>query len=161
MFHRLRAVLGILLFTWITAGNAAEPIDIEADQALFDERSGTNIFRGDVMLRRGDLTITADKVTLHRKEGHLERAVAEGKPARFTQKPPEGEVLQARAHTIEYLPLTEELRLSGAAELRRGKDRFTGEQIIYYVATGRVEAKGDGEGKKRVHAVIYPDQQKP
>ena len=151
-------LLAILLLIGVTAGNAAEPIDIEADRAAFDERAGTSLFQGDVRLRRGDLTISADKITLYRKGGRLERAMAEGKPARYTQKLPDGETVHAEAQTIEYLPLGEELRLTGSAELRRGKNRFIGERIIYHIGSDRVEASGNGGGKQRVHAVIYPDE---
>ncbi len=158
MFHPLSPLIIILLFAWLTVGSAAEPIDIEADRASFDERAGVSLFQGDVRLQRGDLSITADKITLYRKTGRLERAVAEGKPARYTQKLPDGETILAEARTIEYLTLSEELHLSGAAELRRGRNRFTGERIIYHIRADRVEASSNEGGKRRVQAVIYPDE---
>jgi len=151
-------LLVTLLLTWATVNHAAEPIGIEADRAMFDERTGTSSFQGDVRLQRGNLNIIADKITLYRKAGHLERAVAEGKPARFTQKLPTGETVHAEARTIEYFTLSEELRLTGSAELRRGKNQFTGEHIIYHIGADRVEASGNGEGKRRVQAIIYPDE---
>ena len=84
--------------------------------------------------------------------------MADGSPARYTQTLPDGKTIHAEAQTIEYLPLGEELRLIGSAKLQRGRNRFTGERIIYHIRSDKVEASGNGEGKRRVRAIIYPDE---
>ncbi len=148
---------GLVLCFICGAAAADEPIDIEADQAEFDERSGTSIFQGDVRLQRGTLSITADKITLYRVNKRLERTVAEGHPAHYSQKLDKGGDIRAEAEKIEYFAATEELHMTGKARLWHEKNRFIGERIIYHITSNRVLANGSG-GDKRVRATIYPDE---
>ncbi len=153
----IRAAL-ILLLCGLASALAAQPIDIEADRAEFDSLKGTTIFVGSVVLRRGTLTISADRITLYRKDGSVTRTIAEGTPARYTQTLPDGREVSAEARQIEYLADSERLRLSGTARLQQERNRFSGERIIYDIRSAKVQAEGGGNGKQRVRAVIYPDQ---
>ncbi|HFC54070.1 MAG TPA: lipopolysaccharide transport periplasmic protein LptA [Gammaproteobacteria bacterium] len=148
----------LLLLCCLVPAAAAQPIDIEADHAEFDSPSGTTLFRGNVVLRRGALTITADRITLYRSDGRVTRTVAEGAPARYSQTLPDGEEITAKAHEIEYLATGEQLLLSGQARLRHGRNRFSGEQITYDIRSKKVRAEGGEDSKQRVRAIIYPDR---
>ena len=156
--HPERIIACLLLLTLTTVAAASEPIDIEADQAEFDERSGTSFFLGDVRLQRGTLSITADKITLYRANKRLDRTVAEGHPARYSQKNPQGGEIRAEAEKIEYFAAKEELHMTGKARLWHDKNSFSGERIIYHIRTDKVQANSKESGKQRVHAIIYPDE---
>ena len=151
----------ILLLCSLVPAAAAQPIDIEADHAEFDSQNGTTLFQGNVVLRRGTLTINADRITLYRSAGSVTRTVAEGAPARYSQTMPDGGEISAEAHKIEYLATSEQLRLSGQARLLHNRNRFSGEQITYDIRSERVHAEGGENGKQRVRATIYPDQPEP
>ncbi len=155
--NRTIVCLFLLTLTSVVAA-ASEPIDIEADQAEFDERNGTSFFLGDVRLQRGTLSITADKITLYRVNKRLERTVAEGHPARYSQKTPQGGEMRAEAEKIEYFAGKEELHMTGKARLWHDKNSFSGERIIYNIRTDKVQADSKQSGKQRVHAIIYPDE---
>ncbi len=147
--------LALLVATTVKAG---EPIDIEADHAEFDEPGGTSLFQGNVHLRQGTLSITADRITLYRTGNRLQRAVAEGKPARFSQRLQGNRQIRAEAREIEYTPASEELRMTGQAHLWHDKNRFSGERITYNIRNNQVQAESGGGKKRRVHAIIYPDE---
>ncbi len=156
--HHPDWIIASLLFLACATAMASEPIDIEADQAEFDQRSGTSFFQGDVRLQRGTLSITADKITLYRVNKRLERTVAEGHPARYSQKTPQGGEIRAEAEKIEYFATKEELHMTGKARLWHDKNRFSGERIIYHIRSDKVQADSNDSGKQRVHAIIYPDE---
>ncbi len=151
------ACLLFLCFTDVAVA-AGNPIDIEADQAEFDERNGTSFFLGNVRLQRGTLSITADKITLYRVGKQLDRTVAEGHPARYSQKLARGGEIRAEAEKMEYFATTEELHMIGKARLWHDKNRFSGERIIYHIRSDKIQAESNNDGKQRVHATIYPDE---
>ena len=158
MYHLPRLVIACILLCSFTTAVSGEPIDIEADRAEFDDPSGTTVFEGDVRLRRGTLFINADKITIYRINNRLDRTVAEGKPAHYSQQLPQGGETRAEAHKIEYFATTEELHMTGQASLQHDKNRFSGEHIIYYIRSDKIQAGSSKTDKQRVRAVIYPDE---
>jgi len=67
--------------------DAQQPIQITADNARFDEKSGEAIYRGKVQIVQGTLRVNGDSLTLKvDAEGNLLNARTLGKPAHYEQK---------------------------------------------------------------------------
>ena len=160
------ALLAALLVGLAPAASALssdpdQPINIEADSALLDDREGIAEYTGSVVLTQGSIRILADKVTIYiGDDDTLERALAVGSPARFRQLPDDAEeYVRARARTLDYLAGENLLELTREAQLVQGGDRFSADHITYDTARAQVKARRAAGGDERVRAIFTPRQQ--
>lgn len=124
--------------------DADQPIDIEADSAVMDEKEGVAVYQGGVIVTQGSIRIQGDKVTVYTNdEDAFDRALVEGRPARFRQLPDgEEEYIRARARTMEYFATKNLLHLITEAQVTQGGDVFSGARIDYDTERHRVKARG-------------------
>lgn len=132
-----------------------QPIEIEAQRAVRDDKQGLSVYEGAVTVTQGTSKIWADKVSLHGQGDKISLIVCEGKPARFQQTAnPEDGPLVATANTLEYNPDTNVITLIANARVEQRGSTLRGERIRYDLTNERVEAQGDDAGKQRVRIVI-------
>jgi len=164
----------LLLSLLVPAMSHALPEDwqqemtILSDRAEIDRRAGTVIYEGKVVLTQGTLKIEADRLLILRDGDALEKAVAEGNPARYEQQIDPGKpVTHALGNRIDYYTSDRRITLRGDAELKQDGNLFSGDTITYDMNTETVKAKGNkasesvGERTEdgRIKVVIQP--QKP
>jgi lipopolysaccharide export system protein LptA len=126
--HRLTLlfILSVLLSSSVFAltSDKEQQIEIEADKATIDNIKGIAIYEGNVIVTQGTIRINADKITLnYTKRNDIEKALAEGKPARFQQRLDNGEDIKAKAKEMEYDAVKNMLYLKQNAQLRKNKGR--------------------------------------
>ncbi|MEX2326148.1 MAG: lipopolysaccharide transport periplasmic protein LptA, partial [Pseudomonadales bacterium] len=137
-----------------------QPINIQSDSAIVDEKNGVSTYLGNVTVDQGTLHISADKVEVYATKSEVLRIIASSEPdsgtlAHYEQQPDDKPLVVAEARKIIYLVQDEQLQLLGAASLTQTRDRsFTGETISYDVTEGRVSAESEGEG--RVQSTFIP-----
>ena len=142
-------------------------ITIESDRAEFDRKTGTALYVGNVILEQGSLLIHADQITLFSdQDQRLNKAIAEGKPARFQQlMDGDSGLTKASAHHITYLPQEKNISLLKRAVLEQEANSFSGNNIVYNMANESVSAKGQTntkatpDGKQpsgRIKMIIQP-----
>ena len=132
-----------------------QPIFIEAEQVEIDKTNGFSRYEGNVKFRQGSLIIRGGIVMLYHKNGEIEKAVIEGKPASFQQTPDKGDAsIVSHANKMEYNAGTSRLFLFDSAKVSQGNNSFTGEKIEYDIIHGTVVANKDMEGQGRINAVI-------
>lgn len=117
------------------------PVRITADEATLDDRSGTSIYTGDVVVIRGDMRLSADRLTVFAPERRPQRIEAEGRPARTESPDPEGFARIATAKVIIYRFATDSLELQGEAEIITRSGRARGDRIQYDLAGDRIEVR--------------------
>jgi lipopolysaccharide export system protein LptA len=141
-----------------------QPIELEADSARIDERTGVSVYTGNVKVTQGSAKLLADRLTVTRGEDG-DKLVAEGKPASFSQLPDDKPVpVKGRALTIDYHTGNEVVVLTGDAEVWQGGDRFASERIVYDSAKDLVRGGQASPGAKpgeRVKIVIQPRENSP
>lgn len=140
-----------------------QPIHISADSASIDDNTGVTHYKGDVQIKQGTLQINADQVKLYRNADGIDRLVATGtrKAAHFRQKPgTEQPWTDAWGQTLEYKVSKQSLTITGNGKVQQGKDRFSGDRIVYNIERALVNAFGGKEGKGRVQMVIQPKASK-
>jgi lipopolysaccharide export system protein LptA len=123
-----------------------QAIEIQADRAELDEKTGEARYEGQVVLVQGSLTIKADLLVL-KADGsqQLTAVVATGKPATFSQTPEAGKPpVTARASTIDYQVARETLLLQGQAVVVQNNNVFQGERIEYDIPHQRMQASSSG-----------------
>ncbi|MGH1486456.1 MAG: lipopolysaccharide transport periplasmic protein LptA [Cellvibrionaceae bacterium] len=151
------SLLAILVtaFTAVQAlpEDSQQPIRITSDSAIKDNKNGFTVYEGDVDMNQGSLNIKADKVTIYIENEEVTTIIAEGKPARFKQKPePDQEDVLAKALTIEYRVAKKIITLTKNASLDQQGSTITGNIINYDINAARVEA--DSTESDRVEVVI-------
>ena len=134
-----------------------QPLNIDADTVEIDDKTGVSVYRGNVNAVQGTLVLDADIVTIYSPKRELDKVVAEGKPARYKQRPDnKDEDVRAKAQRMEYYADKEKLILLEDGHLWQGQDEFSGNRIEYDTKRDVVNASMSSSGKERVHIIIQP-----
>jgi len=101
-----------------------QPMNIEADRVDIDDEKGTNIFTGNVVITRGSIRISGDKVVVYRdKQKNLDKIHSTGKPAHFQQTPDNKKVpVIAEAKELFYDAVKEILIMRRNVPILQGGD---------------------------------------
>lgn len=151
-------LLGLLLSATARAlpEDRDQPVNVSADQARFNEKTGLAHYSGNVLIQQGSLKIQADELVITTDaKGTVTTAVARGKPASFEQRPraDHGPAI-AEATEITYQAVDGIVVFNGGAKLRQEGASFAGARISYSLERGEIEAKGDKQN--RVQLVFPP-----
>src|SRR6185503_7524744 len=143
-----------------------KPTQVEANKMSADDARRLNIFEGEVVVTKGTIRLTAEKLIVRQDAEGFQLATATGKPAKFRQrqdaKPGEKEGIwvEGEALRIELDDKNQKIELFDKARVNRGGDEVAGDYIFvdqradfYQVSSGK-----GGEKHGRVKAVI---QSKP
>ena len=144
-----------------------KPTQVEANRMSADDVRRLNIFEGDVIVTKGTIRLTCERLVVRQDAEGFQFATATGKPAKFRQrqdpKPGEKEGLwmEGEALRIELDDKNQKIELFDNARVNRGGDEVAGDYIFvdqrsefYQVSSGKGGDKGASKG--RVKAIIQP-----
>ncbi|PID62736.1 MAG: lipopolysaccharide transport periplasmic protein LptA [Gammaproteobacteria bacterium] len=139
-------------------GDSEQPINVSANRSEYNERSGTQILRGNVEITQGSMRIRADEIIVTLADGALGKVEGSGSPVRFEQENDAGELMQGSARRIVYDAIAGTLILSGGATLSQPRQKLDSESITFDTRSQTVKAEGNGsEGSGgRVSLQIRP-----
>ena len=159
-------VTGLLVLAPISAAaekaDSAQPLQIESDRMSANELTKVATFEGDVVLTKGSIRLTADRIVVKEQEKGSHHAVATGNPVRFRQRmdSKEGKAsvwVDGEAQRIEYDEGTEKVELFDKARVNRDGDEVRGDYILYDQRTEYFSVRGGkGSSPGRVRAIIQP-----
>ncbi len=131
-----------------------EPIRIYADTIEIDDRTGIAVYRGDVSIQDGTLSIEADTVEAHVKDGDIETFFAAGETVRVIHRPTDtNQEMRATADRLEYQVKREKLYMFGNVTLQQNGSELRCPELNYDLEARRFVAKGSGSGE-RCHIFI-------
>jgi len=138
-----------------------QPVNIEADQASLNDKTGFSVYEGHVRLQQGTLIFTGDKMTVQLTDRELDTIILTGTPATYVQRPEGKDRDQhAEAGVIEYYAIDERVVLQDKARIwETGSDEFRSERIVFNLKADTVDAGGGGS-KGRVHITLQPRDSK-
>ena len=148
-------------FSLALESDREQPIRIQADAAIVDEKNGSSVYKGNVIITQGTLEVTANEVEIFTADGEVIQIIAkteEGSDllAHYQQQVNETmDMVVADARKITYLVQEERLHLSGDARLQQVQDVFTGQLLYYDLGRGIVNLNSSG-GSDRVNMTITP-----
>ncbi len=166
---------GALFTAQLTAlqSDQEQPIEIEADAAELDDRTGITVYSGNVIVIQGSMHLYGNKLTItYNDDNSLKTANMLGKPAKFRQMPDnkaQGEI-KGKGIKIEYLASENILRLTEEAELvQKGKmfraykidyDTEKSKMIARKAVAGEVTPSGKTAAKNagRIKVILPPKQ---
>ncbi len=141
---------------WSLDSDRDQPVQVTADSASYNQKSGLAIYRGNVMIIQGTLRLWADQLTVQTdKDGKVQTGIAIGNPARYqqVQDPAKGPVT-AHAQEIDYDLVKDELTLIHDAHIKQDDSSADGSIIHYQIQAQHIDAEGDSQG--RVFLVFPP-----
>lgn len=121
----------------------SQPVNVHADSADLNQKTGINIFNGHVTVIQGTTQITADKLTTYSDaKRQITKAIAIGTPANYQTVPKAGQaIFQASANTIEYMPAKHQVILIGNGTLQQNGNILQSDYIIYNELTQQLITK--------------------
>ena len=134
-----------------------QPINIEADKASLNDKTGFSVYEGNVRLQQGTLLFTGNRMTVQLTDNKVDTIVLTGTPATYVQRPQGRDTDQhAEAGRIEYYALDDRVILLEKARIwESGADEFRSDRIVFSLKSETVNAGGGGESG-RVHITLHP-----
>lgn len=134
-----------------------QPVQVSANTARFNEKTGIAVYTGAVFVKQGTLEIRAEEITITTdKKGAISSSVSKGSPARYQQQiDPKKGLVNAEADRIDYDARNEIITLTGNARLKQDGSSFQGSVITYNSQKQQVDAKGDGNNRVQL---VFPPQ---
>jgi lipopolysaccharide export system protein LptA len=127
-----------------------QPATIDADSVEIDFSSGKRIYDGNVKLRQGTIKLDADRLEVYFKNDQLEKAIAQGNPAKFRQRP-DGKTTDTVGQAV-YIHIDEVnniITLTNKAQVNQGTFAVNGKTIVYNMATDKMKVIGDNKSPTR------------
>lgn len=166
----IRLIAAVMLLASAAAyslpDDRSQPIEIQANSAERDAKTGVTTYSGNVDINQGSIHISANRVVLDSKNNELSQITASGAPATYTQQltGPE-DVVDAKADTIYFDVAKNLITLQGGANLKQPSGSITGDRIEYDTKNERVRAQasesGSSDNAKRITVIIPPAQKQP
>jgi lipopolysaccharide transport protein LptA len=114
------------------------PVELTAAGGLsLDLSRGVGLARGDVVVRRDDVTVCCDEAEARYASNRLERVTCRGRVEIVR-----ADGTRARADVAVFVASEDRLTLSGQAEVLARDARLEGERIVYDLGTDRLEVEG-------------------
>ena len=89
MYRRIACALLLLSaspFVFAEKGDLDKPMEIEAQYCKRDQKTGSNICTGDVVVTQDSMSVRADRLEVRQDAAGNQSASGEGKPVKFRQK---------------------------------------------------------------------------
>ncbi len=160
--HALVLVTFLLTTTAMAQVKGQEPIHIEADRMVSDQKKNTVTFSGKVEARQGPLTIRAATMTVfhrtnskNKKPGQqINKIHAQGKVEIVKDE------LIATGNKLEYQASTNQALLMGNTKVWHNNNLVTGDQILLDLTKNTTIIESGQKEGGRVKAFFYPDADK-
>lgn len=134
-----------------------QQIELNADRATYNQKTGVTTYQGDVSIKQGTIQIQADSLVaqLNPQTNQIQQITAQGGPAKFQQQiSADKGIARGEGQKVVYNADTGIVTLTGNAYLSQDGASFRGNVLRYSMNAGDVEATGDS--KRRVQLIIPP-----
>lgn len=150
-------LLAMALAATAAAQESGEPLELEADNVVYNEETGISVYRGNVRIVQGEITLKGDTIEVITKDGAISKLISTASPSRLVRRR-DGQTLRAEALRIEYRADEGVMDLRGKARIADGWKSLSGDHIVYDARKKIVKATKD---KNRVRLTLRPDKQEP
>lgn len=110
-------------------------VHINSESCVYNYKTGTSVFKGNVRVDQGETHITADKlITKNNSEHKIQETIAYGihQLAHYWTLPKMGDPeIHANASVIRFFPVASKVTLEKNVSVKQGSNSFQG-QLIHY-----------------------------
>ena len=138
-----------------------KPLEIQADEASFDQNTGEAIYKGNVFIKQGSIEIQAEylKVSTNTTTRQFSSLEASGNPAKFSQQVDwSGNIVISKGNEIRYTTEDSKLEIIGNGYLSRMDNTISADHILYMIDEGTFSAEKKDTG--RVSMTLQPQTPK-
>ncbi len=135
-----------------------QPVKISANSLDAQEKQGISVYKGDVVVTQGSMTLKGELITVRHPNSQLQTVKASGKPASFQRFSQVDQAwLKGQASTIEYNALNKTILLIGKAQVEQpGKHMIKGPKLFYDMSNQTLKAQGTEQEKGRISVTFNP-----
>ncbi len=139
----------------------SKPIEIQANSAERDAKTGITTYTGNVDVQQGSIHISANTVVLNSANNKLTKIHATGSPATYHQQlTGPKDVVDAQAINIYFDVAKNLITLQDSATLKQNSGSIKGNRIEYDTKAERVKAQastsGSNDNSQRITVIIPP-----
>ena len=140
-----------------------QPVHISANSLDAQEKKGISIYKGNVIVTQGSLTLKGDVITVMHPNSQLQTVKSAGQPASFKRFSQTDQAwLKGKANLIEYDALNKTVLLVGDAQVEQpGQHLIKGPKLFYDMANQTLKAQSTEQEKGRVSVTFNPVTKKP
>ena len=136
----------------------AEPaLELEADSASYDNKTGVAIYHGNVKISQGDITLEGDVVEVHTVDEKVTKLIATANPSRLIRRDQQ-QTIAAEAQRIEYKLSHGMVDFLGQVKIKEADKLLTGDHAIYDIKKKTINMQ---KKKNRVKLIIQPKTKTP
>ena len=166
MFPRLKAtmtkniILAMLCLMLVSAGDisrADDALELEADSASYDNKTGVAIYQGNVKISQGNIVLRGDVVEVHTIDDEVSKLIATANPSRLIRQDQQN-AIEAEAQRIEYRMTEGIVDFLGKVKIKEAGKLLTGDHAIYDIRKKTVDMK---KKENRVRLIIQPRTKTP
>ncbi|NLQ16953.1 lipopolysaccharide transport periplasmic protein LptA [Marinomonas sp. M1K-6] len=135
-----------------------KPLEIQANEASFNQNTGEAIYQGNVLVKQGSIEIQAQylKVSTDPKTRRFNQLEASGEPAKFSQQIDwNGNIVISKGNNLHYSTSESKLEIIGDGYLSRMQNSISADYILYMINDGTFSAEKQGSG--RVFMTLQPE----
>lgn len=148
-------------YTYALPDDINKPIEIQADEASFNQNTGEAIYKGNVFIKQGSIEIQAQylRVSTDSTSNQFSNLEALGQPAQFSQQIDwSGNIVISKGNEIHYSTSESKLEIIGDGYLSRMDNSIAADYILYMVEDGTFNAEKKDTG--RVSMTLQPKTDK-
>ena len=145
---------------WGLSSDRDQPINIEADRATLNEKTGNSVYEGNVYVRQGTLRLQGRKMTVQLNGNSIDTLVLTGDPATYRQRQ-DGDASErhAEAGRIEFHAAEDRIILLENARVWQPDDKeLRSDRIVFDLKSNTVDA-GSNKPGERVRITLQPAKQ--
>ena len=135
---------------WGLTGDRNQPVNIQADRATVNEKTGKSVYEGNVYVQQGTLVLQGSKMTVQLKDSSIDTFVLTGDPATYRQRPDGEESDQhAEARRIEFYAKEDRIiLLKNARVWRSDVKELRSDRIVFDLKSDTFNAGSDEPGDR-------------
>ena len=153
-------IVTMLCLVLVSAGDishADEALELEADSASYDNKTGIAIYNGNVKISQGNIVLKGDMVEVHTVDDEVSKLIATANPSRLIRRD-EQHAIEAEAQRIEYKMTEGIVDFLGKVKIKDAGKLLTGDHAIYDIQKKTIDMK---KKENRVKLIIQPKAKIP
>ena len=158
----IKITIFCLLFFVVSSFNTAfarsddseKPINITADTAELNDKTGVSIYRGDVEMIQGTTILHGDVITVYTVNGHVSKMISVGNLATYQETTDDGDIVYAESEEMIYNSAEKKVELFRKAKITQVGNIIRSDYILYLTEEGIIDT---GTTKDRINIVIQPN----
>ncbi len=133
--------------------DSEKPINITADTAELNDKTGVSIYRGDVEMIQGTTILHGDIITVYTVEGQVNKMVSVGNLATYQETTDDGDIVYAESEEMIYNSAEKKIELFRKAKITQVGNIIRSDYILYLTEEGLIDT---GTKKDRIEITIQP-----